>query len=304
MASDAYVLSRRAIETLKSDHAKLRAQIQGLQQEVARNLSADGDYGKQIATGITSTTSQTPSYPTSGNVVPVKIEKWNFTESTGSQDIDYTAGTKYVMARTYDGTLPALGTHVVIERQQGRPGRRWWIRTAPASTLPRAFYYSGSTFSTNITMPNTDYVLRFIDQQNPAVAPTEVLYNAATSEWTVNGTSKWMHHLQGMAMTRQAITAGRTLQVRMWVSWNTQVPAQSFSWTTPGGPALWALTQYSPVNVSETRNHHQISSQQQVDGRRFRVVAKVIASTSSPIDVAVSADLHWSEIKQGGNLTF
>lgn len=123
---DGVLLSRRAVETLRRDHQRLKNQVRNLEQRLryAHTPSVVG----QVYHGVTGTSTKYPTYPASGNVVPVNLERWSFTEVAGSATIGYYPSTRAVLASTIDDSLPASGTHVVLDRLPGKPGRRWWIR--------------------------------------------------------------------------------------------------------------------------------------------------------------------------------
>lgn len=244
----------------------------------------------------TTTDSDFPSYPSSGDTFVVELGSMSFTAATGIQANTWAAYSPKETRLAHDitGKYWAQGEYVNIALHN----ERWFIIGAAApSSLPRAFFYTSTTYA--ITTQGIIHVIPFNEAQSPNGIAPEVTYSAGPKEWTVNGTSKWMHHLTGLVSTSSAIPANAYIQIRMYVSWNINIPATPGGWTVASQPALWAFNQYYPtLTISDSREFTQISSQAQEAGRRFRVCAvATVYPSSTPINLNIGARLTWSEVK-------
>ncbi len=160
MAKDGVLITRQGVETLRRDHQKLRGMIHQLRTRL-RNRS-DVRPPKSSRLGITCKNDAFPDYPKSGNTFVVELERWTFDEEPGDRSITYERDKAFVVARTYDGSFIEEGTHVVIDRHEGMPGRRWWIRkpevgssSSSSSTSSSSASASSSSSSSSVSLSSS-----------------------------------------------------------------------------------------------------------------------------------------------------
>lgn len=229
-------------------------------------------------------------------VVPCRLD------SDADSDDAPTASANLTELSAFSLQPDSNGTAQILWREPGAgsgASAPWALIRIPRenqAAQPRAFGYPGTVI--NATALNTYYVLPFQDNELPPVSAGDVTFDTGTNAWTVNGLKKWMHHLHVMAKLGYPLAAGRTLEISAWVQWNTSIPASPFSWTVTTYPAKWALNQYwPPIEVWDSRNHHQISSSIQAPGRQFRVAAYITSNMAGAIDVDLIGFLNWTEVE-------
>ena len=129
--------SPNALREIQRDHTRLKSLVTNLTRRQRVYDSLDSEPIRTI-TGITSTSTSFPTYPTSGNTYVVKLNDYYFTEATGTNSRT-SAGTssQYVIARTWDGLPIPENTPVMCDMLpcHGK-GYRWWIR--PGSSMRKA----------------------------------------------------------------------------------------------------------------------------------------------------------------------
>jgi hypothetical protein len=87
------------------------------------------------------------------------LQRWTYTEAVGNQTLTASTDTIPILARTYEGDYVDEGTQVVVEKQPGVGGRRWWIRSSDAATIiPARVYSAGSLASGNTCQAETGSV--------------------------------------------------------------------------------------------------------------------------------------------------
>lgn len=114
---------RRIAQTV----TRLEAQVYNLQRQLLR-VRPSAQW-MELFTGKTTTSADLPTYPTAGCQFVVQVENWGFDETVGScPTLTTTAHTsKFVLARTIDGSLLAENTRVFGFRIAGQGARRHWI---------------------------------------------------------------------------------------------------------------------------------------------------------------------------------
>ena len=135
--------SPNALREIQRDHTRLKSLVTNLTRRQRVYDSMDSEPIRTI-TGITSTSTSHPTYPTSGNTYVVKLNDYYFTEATGTNSRT-SAGTssQYVIARTWDGSSVAENSPVICDLIECRgQGFRWWIRPAAAAAGTATIYWA------------------------------------------------------------------------------------------------------------------------------------------------------------------